>query len=396
MKRCPTCQKEFADSMRFCQTDGTPLLDVVELPVPEDPFKTMIAPSTKNTSANVVDDSMKTMIVDSSSKEEDLLQIPEVFDPMRTMMVSDEIKKSVPTKPPISEPVASAPEPPKFSEPNLSPPNFGDLSSTPKSEPPKSVEPPKFNAPSSPFDQPPKFDAPKSPFDAPPKFDAPKSPFNEPPKVNPPVSSPFNEPPKFDATPLPSESSANDSQFGKPLNQPISSPFDKPPTPPPPFMEPTPVNTPPPFDNSPFNQPTPSFGQQQGSDPFNQQVQQNDWNPPPAPVASWGDQGVGANTPFTPPPVGAGGSVNQTLPIVSLVLGIVSICCPIGPFTGIAALVTGFMGMKKANSDPNQYGGKGLAIAGMVTGGIFFLLSVIWWILNGVSLIFSLIAQGAR
>ena len=381
MKRCPTCQKEFADSMRFCQTDGTPLLDTVEPTPPVDPFRTMIAPSTKNTSANVVDDSVKTMLV-NHSKDEDLLQIPEVFDPMRTMVVTDEAKKNIPPKSPVSEPVASAPEPPKFSEPNLSPPNFGDLSSSPFNEPPKPVElpkpvePPKFDAPSSPFSQPPKFDAPKSPFDAPQKFDAPKSPFNEPPKVSPP-NTPFNQPPKFDSNPLPSESSATDSPFGKPLNQPVSSPFDKP-SAPPPFMEPLVANTPPPFDNSPFNQPTPSFGQEQSNDPFSAPLQNNDWNQPHAPVASWGDQGVGANTPFTPPPVGAGGSVNQTLPIISLVLGIVSLCCPIGPLTGIAALVTGFMGMNKVNTDPNQYGGKGLAIAGMITGGVFFLLSIIW------------------
>jgi hypothetical protein len=376
MKRCPTCQKEFADSMRFCQTDGTPLLDVVESPVPEDPFRTMIAPPTKNTSANVVDDSMKTMLVNSSSKEEDLLQIPEVFDPMKTMVVSDEIKKSVPPPtPPTNEPIVTAPEPPKFNEPSLSPPSFGDLSSTPISNPPKPVESPKFDAPSSPFSQPPKFDAPKSPF-------------NEPPKVSPP-SSPLNQPPKFNATPLPSQGSANDSPFGTPLNQPVSSPFDKPS--PPPFMEPPVSNTPSPFETPSFNPPPiPAFGQQQSNDPFSAPVQNNDWNPPPAPVASWGDQGVGSNTPFTPPPVGAGGSLNQTLPIISLVLGIISICCPIGPLTGIAALVTGFLGMKNANNDPNQYGGKGLAIAGMITGGLFFLLSIIWWILqivgNGLAL----------
>ena len=106
MKRCPTCQKEFADSMRFCQTDGTPLLDTVEPPIPVDPFKTMVAPSPKNTAANVVDDSAKTMLV-NHSKDEDLLQIPEVFDPMRTMVVTDEAKKNIPPKPLVSEPVRS-------------------------------------------------------------------------------------------------------------------------------------------------------------------------------------------------------------------------------------------------------------------------------------------------
>ncbi len=30
MKRCPTCQKTFADSMRFCQIDGTLLVEETE------------------------------------------------------------------------------------------------------------------------------------------------------------------------------------------------------------------------------------------------------------------------------------------------------------------------------------------------------------------------------
>ena len=39
MKRCPTCDKTFDDSLRFCQTDGTPLVD----DAPLDPYKTIVA-----------------------------------------------------------------------------------------------------------------------------------------------------------------------------------------------------------------------------------------------------------------------------------------------------------------------------------------------------------------
>ena len=38
------------------------------------------------------------------------------------------------------------------------------------------------------------------------------------------------------------------------------------------------------------------------------------------------------------------------------------------------------MGMKNANNDPRNFGGKGLAMAGMITGGVFFLLGVLYWI----------------
>ena len=88
---------------------------------------------------------------------------------------------------------------------------------------------------------------------------------------------------------------------------------------------------------------------------------------------------IGQNTPFQPPPAGADGA-NKTLPIVSLIFGCVSLCCYISPLTGLVALITGYMAMKNINADPATYGGKGLAIAGMITGGIFFLLGILYWI----------------
>src|SRR5438552_3764975 len=94
----------------------------------------------------------------------------------------------------------------------------------------------------------------------------------------------------------------------------------------------------------------------------------------------------GQNAPFQPSPSGAG--LNQTLPIISLVLGIISLCCYISPITGLAALITGFIGLKNVKNDPANYGGKGLAIAGMITGGVFALLSVVYWIL----IIFGIVA----
>jgi hypothetical protein len=36
--------------------------------------------------------------------------------------------------------------------------------------------------------------------------------------------------------------------------------------------------------------------------------------------------------------------------------------------------------MKNANNDPKNYGGKNLAIAGMITGGVFFLLGILYYI----------------
>jgi hypothetical protein len=108
-------------------------------------------------------------------------------------------------------------------------------------------------------------------------------------------------------------------------------------------------------------------------------MQQQEWNPPPAPSPEWQNQQIGSNTPFQPPPAGAGGQ-NKTLAIISLVLGILSVCCYISPLTGIAALITGFLALKNIKADPNTYGGRGLAIAGMITGGVFMAFSIIYWI----------------
>lgn len=71
---------------------------------------------------------------------------------------------------------------------------------------------------------------------------------------------------------------------------------------------------------------------------------------------------------------------NQTLPTVSLVLGIfaiVFICCYGGVPLGAAALVTGYLGLKNANENPTQFGGRGLAIGGIVTGVIGLLISAL-------------------
>lgn len=76
---------------------------------------------------------------------------------------------------------------------------------------------------------------------------------------------------------------------------------------------------------------------------------------------------------------------DKTLPTVSLVLGISSlllICCYLGLPLGAGALITGFIGMNKANRDPQMFGGKELAIIGMVLGGIGLALTVILFILG--------------
>lgn len=95
-------------------------------------------------------------------------------------------------------------------------------------------------------------------------------------------------------------------------------------------------------------------------------------------------------TPYSPPAVN--NAQEQTLPIISLVLGVlgfVSFCClgflafPIG----LAAIVTGYLGMKKADENPQKYGGKGMAIGGMILGAIGVVSGLVFLIFAIISAI---------
>ena len=271
MKRCPTCDKTFDDNLRFCQADGTPLVD----DAPVDPYKTMVA-----TPADIAAAS------GSPAESEDVLDLPSPSDPAKTMYASeDEIRAEMAAHDRVDDQVIDIP---------------------PLTEPPP----------------------PPSPFSTPGDIGS---------MTTPPIPSPFEErkPSTYEPPPAPS------------------------------FAEPEPVHEEPLL--NPFDQPQSAA------------MAQAEWTPPPAPDQSWQNQPIGQNTPFQPPPAGSSG-LNQTLPIVSLVFGLVSLCCYISPLTGLVALITGFLGMRNANNDPQHFGGKGLAIAGMITGGIFWLIGLAYWL----------------
>ncbi|MEP6902572.1 MAG: DUF4190 domain-containing protein, partial [Actinomycetota bacterium] len=354
-------------------------------------------------------DPFKTVVAGSAGKDDsgDLLQLPEEFDPLKTMVASpiiaqdkpileepqpappkfeaikEEIKSETPASPfsgfsqpseplPVPEPdftndpTILQPDPPKFSEPSLSPPSFGNLPAKDDVEedlPATMIQNP-WDAGKAPLSQDSPFGKPNnepipSPFDVPSLNETKLAPVDEP-------QSPFGQ------TPLQSPFESPKSPFDAPQQTPFESQQQSSFEPPKPVFQEDPPPTQFGGGQAQFDQMNqPSFG--------SQPLQQNDWTPPPTPVAGWQDQGLGAQTPFQPPMAMQG--QNQTLPIISLVLGIISICCYIGWATGPAALITGYLGMKNVNNDPNQYGGKGLAIAGMVVGGIFTVLWILYWIL---------------
>lgn len=268
MKRCPTCGETFADSMKFCQTDGTPLVTASETEaggnLPESRYSV---------------DSAKTQIisVDEWRKESGAMN-------------SESGKDASPPSPFGSSPLSSPESPNKISD-DLSPTLF-----------------PGENLSQSPFDN----------------------------QVNSPLPSPFDQ--------------SKGAEYRPPA---------------PPFKEPEPM-----FGKSRDSFEQSPFGVQTDSD--NLSVQPTEWMPPPAPVSDWQNRSIGQDTPFQAP---MAGGQNQTLAIVSLVLGIISI--PFCQFIAPVAVVTGFMARKKAEENPNEYGGSELALAGIITGAIGTLLLVL-------------------
>ena len=72
-------------------------------------------------------------------------------------------------------------------------------------------------------------------------------------------------------------------------------------------------------------------------------------------------------------------SADQVLPTISLVLGVLSlllVCCYGGIWLGVPAAIVGYLGMRNADSNPTRYGGRGMAIAGIVLGIVSFLMAI--------------------
>ena len=106
-----------------------------------------------------------------------------------------------------------------------------------------------------------------------------------------------------------------------------------------------------------------------------------DW--PAAPLMSPESRGVGQFGSSYPV------KHDQTMATVSLCLGIASVtvgwCCSTGMLLSPAALVTGFLALSYIKKDPQRYGGRGLAIGGIVTGIIYFCLLILFLVVFGAS-----------
>ena len=107
------------------------------------------------------------------------------------------------------------------------------------------------------------------------------------------------------------------------------------------------------------------------------------YTPPPTPQSGW--------QPPPPPPTPAG--TQNTLAVASMVLGIVSVtigwCCYFGVITGPVALVLGTYSLSQIKKDPKQFGGRGMAIAGIIMGSLYFVLLALIILIYGLSFLIS-------
>jgi hypothetical protein len=80
---------------------------------------------------------------------------------------------------------------------------------------------------------------------------------------------------------------------------------------------------------------------------------------------------------------------SQGLAVASLVLGIVSVSvgwCYIGVLTAPIGLILGIVSLLQIKKDPSKYGGKNLAIGGIVTSSIGAVLVTLLFLLIGLSI----------
>ncbi|MBS1793923.1 MAG: DUF4190 domain-containing protein [Acidobacteria bacterium] len=107
---------------------------------------------------------------------------------------------------------------------------------------------------------------------------------------------------------------------------------------------------------------------------------QTNWNQTNFPPTAYTNQSQ-----MRPPQTGAvafASPINaqeKTLPIISMVVGILAVligCCYGGIPLGTGAIIVGLIALNQQKSDPGRYGGRGMAIAGIVTGAIGLSISL--------------------
>lgn len=112
-------------------------------------------------------------------------------------------------------------------------------------------------------------------------------------------------------------------------------------------------------------------------------------NLPPAPQPyGWAHETPAQWTPPPPPAIRGPATQQQTLAVASMILGLVGITfgwiCG-GPFFALLALVMGIVALFQIKKDPVRYGGKPMALIGLILGAlvlaIYVVIMAIWLIM---------------
>jgi hypothetical protein len=103
------------------------------------------------------------------------------------------------------------------------------------------------------------------------------------------------------------------------------------------------------------------------------------FNPPQPLQSGW----------MPPPPPAYPVARQQSLAVASLVLGVTSMtigwCCYFGVLTGPVAITMGIISLVQMKNNPDKFSGKGMAIAGIVTGSLYFVSLALIILLYGVA-----------
>ena len=75
--------------------------------------------------------------------------------------------------------------------------------------------------------------------------------------------------------------------------------------------------------------------------------------------------------------------------LLSMILGIISVtigfCCYFGVLTAPVAIGLGAYALSLVKKDPNKYGGKGMALAGVIMGALYFILLILIILFYGLA-----------
>ncbi len=108
---------------------------------------------------------------------------------------------------------------------------------------------------------------------------------------------------------------------------------------------------------------------------------------PPAPYG-WSRESGQVWTP-PPPPTIRESKPQSGMAIASMILGLVSVtiglCCYVGVLTAPVAMVLGFVALSQIKKNPEQYSGKPMAIVGIVSGALYFVILVLIILLYGLA-----------